>query len=279
MQTGRQLLTDARGNTKTRKTSELDHSWRIVTLSLAHSTTARDKSHPNVNLCQGASKSCIDMCVADSGLSTVFLAINQARVRKTHLFLDHRHDTLCQLIGELQREHQICRSDEKLASRLNCFSDLVWESPAWGCIPQLFNWADGFGLDGRVQFYDYSKLAGRFTPTMPSNLSLCISWSGENVEQCHRLLMAGFNCAIPFASMEDRYVGNRSGQQPLPAEYKILGDVFKVIDGDQNDMRCLDPKAQGVGGRGHIVGLRFKVMTTLKRREGLKTSFIVTDWT
>ncbi len=85
-----------------------------------------------------------------------------------------------------------------------------------------------------VQFYDYTKNPVRFEVELPANYHLTFSRSETNHAEAMKLLERGFNVAWVFH-------GN------LPETY--LG--YKVINGDETDLRVLDPK-------GVIVGLKYK---------------------
>ena len=89
-----------------------------------------------------------------------------------------------------------------------------------------------------AQFYDYTKVIKRAYMDLPDNYHLTLSYSEANPEYAERVLMAvadtGVNAAIVF---RDR----------LPDTFK----GFRVIDGDKDDLRFLDPK-------GVIVGLKAK---------------------
>ena len=86
-----------------------------------------------------------------------------------------------------------------------------------------------------VQFYDYSKLENRNTPT---NYSLTYSHFG-NWNATKRAIKKGQNVAMVF-----------NKQDKLPNKYKGLN----VVNGDENDLRT--PKNDGSGV---IVGLLAKM--------------------
>jgi len=87
-----------------------------------------------------------------------------------------------------------------------------------------------------VQWYDYTKVANRFTKLSKySNYDLTYSYSGYNWEECKNVLDNKVGrVAMVFA-------------KKLPSTY--LG--YEVIDGDDSDIRYKDNK-------GVIVGLKFK---------------------
>lgn len=133
--------------------------------------------------------------------------------------------------------------------RPNGTSDIAWEK---------------FGLiqnHPHIQFYDYTKnpirmmdfLRGR----MPANYHLTFSMGGTQDHRIPEILAAGGNVTMVF----DRKipVGGSYGGRFLTVDHKgRQRETFipetRVIDGDEHDMRFLDP--QGV-----IVGLKFKKPT------------------
>ena len=119
----------------------------------------------------------------------------------------------------------------RVAVRLNGTSDLRWEAFA----------ASLFSEHADVNFYDYTKVSDRVTnPNLPANYTLVYSRSERaGSERMARFVLAmGFNVAIVF--------NTRRGQS-LPATW----GGYPVIDGDETDLRYLDPA-------GSVVGLRAK---------------------
>jgi hypothetical protein len=100
-----------------------------------------------------------------------------------------------------------------------------------------------------VQFYDYTKHEDRVIKhargLMPANYHLTFSRSETNEDACLRVLAAGGNVAVVFAvSSHKRRDGTLA---PLPATWH----GYRVVDGDEDDLRFLDPA-------GVVVGLRAK---------------------
>ena len=84
-----------------------------------------------------------------------------------------------------------------------------------------------------VQFYDYTKIAKTFEKKLPKNYHLTFSRSETNEKDAIALLKQKHNVAMVFKELPKTYKG------------------FKVINGDENDLRFLDKK-------GVIVGLTAK---------------------
>ncbi len=147
--------------------------------------------------------------------------IQNARIRRTQLWAKDRPAFLEQLRTEIRAFiKKATRKGLTPVVRLNGTSDIQWERVA----PELFTeFAD-------IQFYDYTKIAKRFERKLPANYYLCLSWSGASrryqdmVEETHRTL--GASLVVVTRSAETR-----------DAQVELGG-----TDGDENDLRFLDPK-------------------------------------
>jgi hypothetical protein len=97
-----------------------------------------------------------------------------------------------------------------------------------------------------VQFMDYTKHASRVLDSRrPANYHLTFSRSERNEPDCQRILKAGHNVTVVFR------------KEPFPETFW----GYRVIDGDQDDFRFLDPaprvvalKARGRGARVDATG-------------------------
>jgi hypothetical protein len=99
-------------------------------------------------------------------------------------------------------------------------------------------WAKRFPT---IQFYEYSKVVARVARWLAlglPNLSVTLSYSGENTLECLTQLAAGGNVAVPFDTKKG---------EPLPLTWYS----FPVLDGDEDDYRADDAP-------GHVVGLSWK---------------------
>lgn len=105
------------------------------------------------------------------------------------------------------------------AIRLNVFSDIMWERVA----PEIFS------SFPRTQFYDYTKHFKRMSKPRPPNYHLTFSLSENNEEKARQVLLAGFN----ISAVVDRTDGTLWG--------------YPIIDGDEHDLRFLDPTPCVVG--------------------------------
>jgi hypothetical protein len=183
------------------------------------------------NLCPFATPGCRQSCLNTAGRG-MFSSVQQGRARKRAWFLRDRAGFIAQLERDIE---QLARRAARLGLipvvRLNGTTDLVWERIA----PELFAQFPG------IQFYDYTKISRRLEAdwVRPANYHLTFSRSECNDAESARILGAGRGTvAVVFAT--------RKGQA-LPATWQGV----PVIDGDQSDLRFLEP--QGV-----VVGLRAK---------------------
>jgi len=204
-------------NAKIEKTNDLlGDDYYTTGLSLAPAHTS------GYEVCQGASEGCRKACLFTAGQGR-FENVQQARIAKTRLFFLQRETFKGLLFADIRRAQKTARKRNlKLAIRLNVLSDLPWER----IFPDLFTtFAD-------VQFYDYTKVAGR---QVPSNYHLTFSRSESNQALAERELANGRNITVVFRS------------KTLPATW--LG--APVVSGDTHDLRFLD-------GSGNVVGLYAK---------------------
>ncbi len=183
-----------------------------------------------INLCPFASKGCSSACLFNSGFGGMYAKVREGRQNKTEWFLQNRPEFLAKLDSEIAAAVKRHEGKDNVTIRLNGTSDIRWEK---------FPVRDGkniFELYPKVKFYDYTKNYKRFDSPLPKNYSLTFSRSEDNEEIALGLLARGFNVAVVFDKLPKTYKG------------------FKVIVGDETDLRFKDPK-------GVIVGLTYKSNT------------------
>jgi hypothetical protein len=105
--------------------------------------------------------------------------------------------------------------------RLNGTSDIAWEK--YGVIQEFPN----------VQFYDYTKILGRKVNGL-ANYQLTFSAADGNDLDVRRAIKEGYNVATVFGIKKS---------QPMPETYEGM----PVFNGDDSDLRFLDPKGVVVG--------------------------------
>jgi hypothetical protein len=104
--------------------------------------------------------------------------------------------------------------------RLNGSSDIAWEGI------RLENGQNLFEMFPDVAFVDYTKIVSRFARKLPPNYHLTLSRSETNEAECLEALARGINVAIVFARKPATWHG------------------FECIDGDEHDLRQLDPRGE-----------------------------------
>lgn len=186
------------------------------------------------NVCQHATEGCIAGCLNLAGRGGIFKRgettnrIQEARVRRTQMYFKDRPAFVAQLSREIDRH--VARARElglKPAVRLNGTSDLPWERiPAASWLFERFR---------DVQFYDYTKDPDRAMNwtlgKLPDNYHLTLSATEHTThDDIAGWLDHGINVAVVYHAMPDKFDGD------LP-----------VINGDEHDLRFLDPSPVIVG--------------------------------
>jgi hypothetical protein len=154
--------------------------------------------------------------------------VQNARIAKTRLFFSDKQAFMSQLVKEITSAvKSAARKEMQPCFRLNLTSDLPWEKIRH----------DGksvFDLFPDVRFYDYTKSPARMSAflagDMPKNYHLTFSRSESNQAAVDAILKSGGNVAVVFRGM-------------LP---KSWGGA-PVVNGDETDLRFLDPVGAVVG--------------------------------
>jgi hypothetical protein len=216
------------GNYKTRKGEAI--GYKTIGLHLAPANLS------GYNVCIKASAGCKAACLNTAGRGAM-TSVQLARIAKTRLFVEDQpqfmsrlHADILTAIGSARRANMIP------VARLNLTSDLSWDSiRIWKATGDKATLISTFS---DVQFYDYTADASRMmrwlAGDMPANYHLTFSRK-ENTPDLlvDSIVKSGGNVAVVF--------------DKLPAAWR----GHKVIDGDENDLRFLDPV-------GVIVGLKAK---------------------
>lgn len=196
------------------------------------------------NLCLWA-KNCREICLNTAGRGAQN-TVQKSRQRKTfRLFKYGVQNFLLNVVLDIRKLLETAANKGfGVAVRLDGTSDLGLvnqpiESLGNKSLPELFP---------SVEFYEYSKSfqrMGVFLTTekaikLPGNVHFTYSYDGEtNATLSSSILALGGNVAVCFSgSFPETFMGS------------------KVIDGDESDLRFLDPKASG--SRGFVVGLKAK---------------------
>jgi hypothetical protein len=177
--------------------------------------------------CPKRTDGCTAACLNTAGRGGMFKkgettnAIQQARIRKTKMFFETRDAFLQQLEADIRLGIKQAEKRGMIPCfRLNGTSDIAWEK--YGIIEKFPN----------VQFYDYTKMRNRKVAHL-KNYHLTFSKADGNDMDVRLAASSGMNVAAVFHSVPETYIGRT------------------VINGDETDLRFLDPK-------GVVVGLKAK---------------------
>ena len=184
-----------------------------------------------VNLCKFASKGCREACLYTAGRGR-FSNVQQARKRKTELYRDDIELFMQSIAKDIKRVKRKSLRDGKIAAiRLNGTSDIRFEDIRNSKGQNIFE------MYPEIQFYDYSKdhlrvdaLTGKWSNY---HLTFSMNESRANQKNAIKLLQLGVNVAVVFDQLPSKFIG------------------YRVINGDETDLRFLDDK-------GVIVGLTAK---------------------
>jgi hypothetical protein len=186
------------------------------------------------NTCPKATAGCKSACLNTAGRGGMFKkgettnAIQKARIRKTKMFYEQRQDFMLALKKDIELAiKQSKRLGLIPVIRLNGTSDLSWEK--YDMIPGQ----NVFECFPDIQFYDYTKILGRKVKGI-ANYNLTFSAADGNDADVYSAIAQGYNIATVFGIKKTL---------PMPETY--LGRP--VFNGDDSDLRFLDPKGVVVG--------------------------------
>lgn len=207
------------GNSKTRKGEKLGYITYGMHLSPA------DKS--GYNVCQHASTGCKAACLDTAGRG-IMRNVQEARINKTLFFFKDRQGFLDQLWKETASSiKSAIRKSMYPCFRLNLTSDLPFHKIKNNGQTIMEAFPD-------FQFYDYTpdpvRMGQFLAGELPSNYHLTFSRKEDNQSLCDSIIASGGNVAVVF-------------RDSLPKIWK--GKT--VVDGDETDLRFLDPDNVIVG--------------------------------
>lgn len=189
------------------------------------------------NLCPDATAGCKKLCLGwESGQAGMVAHdddmnnVRLSRIEKARRFMRDRAAYMRDVVRSIElgivKAHKL---GLLLCVRMNGSTDIAWEGIA--CIRNGRPYRNLMLAFAEIQFVDYTKSARRFERALPENYSLTLSRHEHNDEDVIRLVREKRgNAAIVFHT--------------VPHEWNAL----PVINGDEHDLRHLDP-------RGVIVGL------------------------
>ena len=186
------------------------------------------------NTCPKATEGCKSACLNTAGRGGMFKKgestnmIQEARIRKTKLFYDNRSEFMSLLVKDIELA---IKQSNKLGLipvfRLNGTSDIAFEKY------EVDGFANIFARFPEVQFYDYTKILGRKVNNI-SNYHLTFSAADGNDNDVYAAINQGYNIATVFGIKKTL---------PMPETFNGL----PVYNGDESDLRFLDPKGVVVG--------------------------------
>lgn len=210
----------SQGSTKINKSNTIQDEYFSRILYLAPDDLADGKR----TVCPYAKVAkCNEACLNSAGMG-VFSNVQQARIRKTLMFLNETDKFFDLLIKDIDKFVKECdKLGKKPALRLNGTSDIQWETI------EVDGFKNIFEMYPNIQFYDYTKIPTRRIDNIP-NYHLTWSYSQANDKYASLFEKVPYNKAVVF-------------MDTLPSMFKGL----KVIDGDKHDMRFLDKTNSVVG--------------------------------
>jgi len=222
----------SQGNPKTLKGEAMGYNTYIL-----HLAPASLSGH---NVCPKATAGCIAACLNLAGRGGMFKtgettnAIQKARIRKTQLFYNDR-DTFMHLLTKdiTLAIKQSAKKGLIPVFRLNGTSDLSWEK--YPVTMGNVVYTNIFSAFEFVQFYDYTKVLGRKVQNI-TNYHLTFSMADGNYLDCKQAVEQGMNIAVVF--------GIKKGTE-MPKRF--FNYNMEVFNGDESDLRFLDPKGVVVG--------------------------------
>lgn len=205
------------GNTKLEKSKKL--GWKTYGLSLSPAGISGKQ------FCPHRSRGCELACLNTSGRGQTH-KVQNSRLKKSLFFINEREAFLDLLNKELKNIQAYGKKRNiPISCRLNVLSDLPWHN--------LID-MESYPF---IQFYDYTPNPKRMFQflqgELPKNYHLTFSRKEDNHSVCELVSSAGGNVAAVFDKLPEIYFGK------------------PVIDGDETDLRFLDPK-------NCIVGLKAK---------------------
>lgn len=176
------------------------------------------------NLCPFASEGCKSSCLYTAGRGA-FNNVQQARLNKTKLWAYDRSNFYIQLVNEILKLSSIAvKQNKTIAIRLNGTSDIDHIELA-----KRYTGIDLLTLSN-VIFYDYTKNYNHIKKYLNTSYKLTFSRSEINETKVLDVLNMGGNVAIVF-------------KDKLPEVW----NGFRVINGDETDLRYFDPMNVVVG--------------------------------
>jgi hypothetical protein len=188
--------------------------------------------------CPKRTAGCTAACLNTAGRGGMFKkgentnVIQRARIRKTKMFFENRESFLALLVKDIELAiKQSAKKNLIPVFRLNGTSDISWEK--YSVVRNGVEYKNVFDAFKEVLFYDYTKILGRKIQQL-DNYSVTFSAADGNDSDVLRAIKEGLNIATVFGIKKNT---------AMPATYNEM----PVFNGDESDLRFLDPKGVIVG--------------------------------
>jgi hypothetical protein len=201
------------------------------------------------NLCPFATKGCAESCLYSAGRGK-FSNVQKARIAKARYFIEDQKGFMTSLTDQLFNLQK--KYGEKLVVRLNGTADIPFENIK-------INGYNIFELFPNITFYDYTKNPRRMYLGIPNYyLTFSRAETDSNIQWSRLFLKEGKNVAV--VASQDIYT-----KLLVDSNLYYNGRKINIVDGDENDLRFLDP---------------FESLVVLKAKGEAKkdkSNFVVTD--
>jgi hypothetical protein len=212
----------------------IDYNYVTATLSFAPSKIS------GINVCH-RQEYCESTCLYWQGRGTMN-RIQQARINKTNRFFDDEEQAAAEISVELwSLKNMITRTpwfqkrNFKLACRLNCYSDILWENKPY----DILNGKTIIEAHPFVQFYDYTKWRYKERDAWTQdNYHLTYSYNGrsDDIDNCLEVLRAGENVNVVYTKPSFKDYSRRGG----PGDPRVKWG-YPMLNSEISDLRFLDP--------------------------------------
>jgi hypothetical protein len=190
------------------------------------------------NTCPKATVGCKFACLNTAGRGGMFKkgettnVIQKARIRKTRMFFEVRASVMALIVADIELAiKQSIKTKLVPVIRLNGTSDISWEK--YSVVRNGIEYRNIFAAFPQLQFYDYTKVLGRKVKDIP-NYNLTFSAADSNDADVTKAIEQGYNIAVVFGMKKTL---------AMPEFYNGI----PVFNGDESDLRFLDPKGVVVG--------------------------------
>jgi hypothetical protein len=224
------LLTSPVGNPKLALGLSFNYATYILHLAPANLS--------GYEVCAKRTIGCTDACLNLAGRGGMFKrgentnTIQKARIRKTKLFFEDRAQFMQLLVADIELAiKQAAKKGFTPAFRLNGTSDIAWEK--YSVVRNGVSFMNIFHAFSDCIFYDYTKILGRKI-NLVTNYSLTFSAADGNDADVTKAIAQGYNVAVVF--------GIKKGSVFPESHFGL-----PVFNGDDSDLRFLDPKGVVVG--------------------------------